>query len=66
MKAQDIQKGMKVVSNNLPDATVYTVEAINKFTVELRFTTSSGQVVDAGVLDACFLQLPTDEQLANA
>ena len=66
MKVQDIQKGMKVVSNNLPDATVYTVEAINKFKVELRFTTSSGQIVDAGVLDACFLQLPTDEQLANA
>jgi len=66
MKVQDIQKGMKVVSNNLPDATVYTVESINKFKVELRFTTSSGQVVDAGVLDACFLQIPTDEQLANA
>jgi hypothetical protein len=66
MKVQDIQKGMKVVSNNLPDATVYTVEAINKFKVELRYTTPSGQVVDAGVLDACFLQLPTDQQLANA
>jgi hypothetical protein len=66
MKVQDIQKGMKVVSNNLPDATVYTVESINKFKVELRFTTPSGQVVDAGVLDACFLQIPTDEQLANA
>jgi hypothetical protein len=57
---------MKVVATDLPDATVYTVEAINKFIVELRYTTPSGRVVDAGVLDACFLQTPTNEQLANA
>ncbi len=66
MKPQDIHKGMKVVATDLPDATVYTVEAINKFIVELRYITPSGQVVDAGVLDACFLNIPTNEQLANA
>jgi hypothetical protein len=66
MKPQDIYINMKVVATDLPDATVYTVEAINKFTVELRYTTPSGQVVDAGVLDACFLRTPTKEQLANA
>jgi hypothetical protein len=66
MKPQDIQKGMKVVATELPDATVYTVEAINKFKVALQYKTSSGRIVDAGVLDACFLQKPTKEQLANA
>ncbi len=66
MKPQDIHKGMKVVATDLPDATIYTVETINKFVVELRYTTPSGRVVDAGVLDACFLNIPTNEQLANA
>jgi hypothetical protein len=66
MKPQDIHKGMKVVATDLPDATVYTVETINKFVVELRYTTPSGRVVNAGVLDACFLNIPTNEQLANA
>jgi hypothetical protein len=66
MKPQDIHKGMKVVATDMPDATVYMVESINKFTVELRYTTPSGRVVNAGVLDACFLQIPTQKQLANA
>jgi hypothetical protein len=66
MKPQDIHINMKVVATDLPDATVYTVESINKFTVELRYTTPSGRVVDAGVLDACFLKIPTKQQLANA
>jgi hypothetical protein len=66
MKPQELYKGIKVVASDLPNATVYTVEAVNKFTVELRYTTPNGKVVDAGVLDACFLQLPTIQQLANA
>jgi len=66
MKPQELYKGIKVVATDLPNATVYTVEAVNKFTVELRYTTPNGKVVDAGVLDACFLQLPTIQQLANA
>jgi hypothetical protein len=66
MKPQEIYKGIKVVATDMPDATVYTVEAIKNFTVELRYTTLSGKVVNAGVLDACFLKLPTVEQLANA
>ena len=66
MKPQEIYKGIKVVANDLPDATVYTVQSINHFTVELVYTTPSGQKVKAGVLDACFLKLPTIQQLANA
>jgi hypothetical protein len=66
MKPQDIHINMKVVATDLPDATVYTVEAIDKFKVALQYKTLSGRTVDAGVLDACFLQLPTDQQLANA
>jgi len=66
MKPQDIHINMKVVATDLPDATVYTVEAINKFKVALQYKTPSGRIVDAGVLDACFLQKPTYEQLANA
>ncbi len=66
MKPQELYKGIKVVATDLPDATVYTVEAVNHFSVELRYTTPSGQEVHAGVLDACFLKLPTIQQLANA
>ena len=66
MKPQDIHINMKVVATDLPNATVYTVEAIDKFKVALQYTTPSGRVVDAGVLDACFLNIPTNEQLANA
>jgi hypothetical protein len=66
MKPQEIYKGIKVVANDMPNATVYTVEAVKNFSVELRYTTPSGMVVNAGVLDACFLKLPTIQQLANA
>jgi len=66
MKPQEIHINMKVVATDLVDATVYTVQAIDKFKVALKYTTPSGRVVDAGVLDACFLQKPTNQQLANA
>lgn len=66
MKPQQVYKGIKVVANDLPDATVYTVQAISNFTVELAYTTNNGTKVNAGVLDACFLKLPTIQQLANS
>lgn len=66
MKPQELYKGIKVVANDLPNATVYTVSAINKFSVELQYTTPNGKLVNAGVLDACFLKLPTIQQIANA
>ena len=66
MKPQEIYQGLKVVATDLPDATVYTVKSVTNFTVELVYTTRSGQVVKAGVLDACFLKQPTIQQLANA
>lgn len=66
MKPQELYKGIKVVATDLPNATVYTVETVNNFTVKLLYTTPSGKVVAAGVLDACFLKLPTIQQLANA
>ncbi|CAB4146745.1 hypothetical protein UFOVP499_19 [uncultured Caudovirales phage] len=66
MKPQELYKGIKVVATDLPNATVYTVKAVKNFTVELLYTTPSGKVVAAGVLDACFLKLPTIQQLANA
>lgn len=65
MKVQEIKTGMKVVATNLSNATVYTVKAINDFSVKLMFTVN-GTDVDAGDLDACFLNIPTFEQLANA
>ena len=66
MKPQELYQGIKVVATNLPNATVYTVKNVNNFTVELQYTTLGGHVVYAGVLDACFLKLPTIQQLANA
>lgn len=66
MKPQELYKGIKVVATDLPDATVYTVESINHFSVELTYTARNGQTLHAGVLDACFLKLPTIQQLANA
>lgn len=65
MKLQELQKGMKVVTNTMPDATVYTVETIKNFTVELTYTLPNGQIVSGGVLDACYLKMPTSQQLAN-
>lgn len=66
MKPQELYQGIKVVATDLPNATVYTVRTVKNFTVELQCTTLSGHVVHAGVLDACFLKLPTVQQLANA
>ena len=66
MKPQELYKGIKVVVSDFADATVYTVETVNHFSVELTYTTSKGQKLHAGVLDACFLKLPTIQQLANA
>ena len=65
MKVQEIKTGMKVVATNLSTATVYTVIAINNLSVKLSFTVN-GTNIDAGTLDACFLNRPTFEQLANA
>ena len=65
MKLQELQKGMNVVTNTLPDATVYTVEKIENFTVELTYFLPNGSKVSGGVLDACYLKFPTAEQLAN-
>ena len=66
MKPQELYKGIKVVATDLPNATVYTVKAIKNFTVELIYTTENGKTVAAGVLDACFLKLPTIQQLSNS
>ena len=66
MKPQELYQGIKVVATDLPDATVYTVKSISNFTVELFYTTRSGQEAKAGVLDASLLKLPTIQQLANA
>lgn len=66
MKPQELYKGIKVVATDLPDATVYTVQAVNQFSVVLQYTNLRGKTVNAGVLDACFLKLPTIQQLANA
>jgi hypothetical protein len=66
MKVQEIKTGMKVVATHLPNATVYTVKDVNKFTVSLGYTALNGQELDAGILDVCFLNRPTKEQLANA
>lgn len=66
MKPQQLCQGMYVVATDLPDATVYTVQAVNNFKVELAYTAANGRVIQAGVLDACFLKLPTIQQLANA
>jgi hypothetical protein len=66
MKIQELHKGMKVVTNTMPDATVYTVETIKNFTVELTYFLPNGSKVSGGVLDACYLKFPTSEQLENA
>jgi hypothetical protein len=63
MKIQELYKGMKVVTNTMPDATVYTVETIKNFTVELTYFLPNGSKVSGGVLDACYLKFPTSEQL---
>jgi len=65
MKPQELYQGIKVVTNDLPDATVHTVKAVNNFSVELQYRNRSGHLVHAGVLDACFLKLPTIQQLVN-
>jgi hypothetical protein len=65
MKPQQIYKGMQVVATDLPNATVYTVKDIKNFVVELCYINQKGKTVEAGVLDVCFLRLPTIEQIAN-
>jgi len=66
MKPQELYTGIQVVATDLPNATVYTVSAIQNFTVHLNYKNLKGKTIDAGVLDASFLRLPTIEQLANA
>ena len=66
MKPQELYTGIQVVATDLPNATVYTVSAIQNFTVHLNYTTANGKTINAGVLDARYLNLPTVQQLANA
>jgi hypothetical protein len=65
MKPQELYQGIKVVVTDHPDATVYTVQSVNNFKVELVYTTRNGQKISGGVVDTCFLKLPTIQQLAN-
>lgn len=64
MRINQVQLGMQVVMNDLQDAQVYRVKGVTGFGVALEYVVGE-EVIDGGVVDACYCQLPTLQQLDN-
>jgi hypothetical protein len=64
LNVKDVKVGMKVVLNDLDDATIYTVSKVTGFRAELYYT-EHGIVYDGGVMDAGMLGMPSKVQLSN-
>jgi hypothetical protein len=65
MKPSEIYTGLRVVTTDAPNATVYTICEIIGFSVNLTYALQSGETVDGGWIDASYLRLPTIQQMAN-
>jgi hypothetical protein len=65
MKSAEIYTGLRVVTNDLPDATVYTICEIVGKACNLTYSLQNGETVDGGWIDANYLRLPTIQQMAN-
>jgi hypothetical protein len=65
MKPSQIYVGLKVVTSDQPDATLYTVHQIEDKHIGLRYSLPSGTHVWGGWTDASLLKLPTIQQMAN-
>lgn len=70
MKASQIYAGLQVVLNDSPNATVYTVHAIDGPTespvVALTYKLKDGRIVRHSWVDGSTLMLPTVMQMLNA
>ena len=66
MKPVEIYKGLKVVTNDSPHATIYTIDAINGNHAHLVYHLLNGAQADGAWIDASLLSLPTISQMANA
>ena len=66
MKPVEIYKGLKVVTNDAPHATIYTIDEISGNHVHLVYHLLNGAQVNGGWIDASLLSLPTMSQMANA
>jgi hypothetical protein len=56
MKKEQVKVGMKVVVNDLPDATVYTVAEVEGFNAKLTYECGE-QTLSGGWLDVSCLKL---------
>jgi hypothetical protein len=66
MKPVEIYKGLKVVTNDSPHATIYTIDEINGNYVHLVYRLLNGAQADGAWIDVSVLRLPDIYQMANA
>jgi hypothetical protein len=57
MQKDEVKVGMEVVVNNLPDATVYTVNKLDGWNAHLTYKVA-GRTLSGGWLDVSMLQKP--------
>lgn len=62
---RDVYVGMQVVVNDEIDATLYTVEEIDHYSVALSYRLRNGQLCKTRQIDVSCLQLPTIGQLTR-
>lgn len=62
---RDVYVGLQVVVNDEIDATIYTVEEIDRFSIQLSYKLRNGQPCTTRQIDVTLLQLPTIGQLTR-
>lgn len=62
---RDVYVGMHVVVSDGVDATIYTVEEIDRYSIELSYKLRNGQPCKTRQVDIAYLQKPTIEQLTR-
>jgi hypothetical protein len=62
MRKSSVIVGMKVVVNDLPETTIYTIKKIDGFMVDLVYF-EHGREIWGGQMDVSLIKRPTKEQL---
>ena len=64
MNKKQVKVGMKVVVNDLPDATIYNIEELDGFVARLSYMVGDKKV-SGGCIDISCLQKPKANQKGN-
>ena len=58
----EVKAGLECVVNEMPDATIYTVDEVHGRNVTLKYQVRSGEWVSGGMMDISTIMHPSREQ----